>query len=163
MATQPQPDWMNFDIDSLLSGATNTGQPRDLGSLSGMPSTGGFEGINLPSILNSDNNPTKSWKDGLFTKTDSATGLTTKGSLATGMDIFGGLASAYLGWQQFNLAKDQLAQNKKIFNLNFANQAQSVNTQLEDRQRARVASSSTGAYESVGSYMDKNAVKQKGI
>jgi hypothetical protein len=73
-----------------------------------------------------------------------------------------GLASAYLGFQQINLAKDQLAQNKKIFNLNFGNQAQSVNTQLEDRQRARVASNSTG-YQSVGEYMDKNKVSTKGL
>lgn len=162
MATQPQPDWMNFDIDSLVSGATNTGQPRDLGNLDGVSSPSGFEGIKLPSSLGEGGGFLNKLKDLLITKTDSKTGLTTKG-LETGIGIFGGLASAYLGWQQFNLAKDQLAQNKKIFNLNFANQAQMVNTQLEDRQRARVASSSTGAYESVSSYMDKHAIKQKGI
>lgn len=91
-----------------------------------------------------------------------AQGMQTNGIIPVGINALSGLTSAYLGWQQFNLAKDQLAQNKKIFNLNFGNQAQSVNTQLEDRQRARVAGGG-GAYESVDSYMAKNAVQTKGI
>ncbi len=73
-----------------------------------------------------------------------------------------GLASAWTGFQQLNLAKDQLKQNKDIFNLNFMNQAKSINTSLEDRQRARVASNA-GAYQSVGDYMKKNSVNDKGI
>lgn len=91
-----------------------------------------------------------------------AQGMQTNGILPVGIGALSGLTSAYLGWQQFNLAKDQLAQNKKIFNLNFQNQAQSVNTQLEDRQRARVASNPTG-YQSVGDYMSKNQVSGRGI
>lgn len=76
-----------------------------------------------------------------------------------------GAASAYLGYQQMKLGKSQLEQNKKIFNLNFSNQAQSINTQLEDRQRSRVAGSAGGSSqaESVESYMAKNAIKSKGI
>jgi hypothetical protein len=91
-----------------------------------------------------------------------AQGMQTNGIIPVGIGALSGLAGAYLGWQQFNLAKDQMAQSKKIFNLNFGAQAQSVNTQLEDRQRARVASNPTG-YQSVGDYMSKNAVKTTGI
>ncbi len=91
-----------------------------------------------------------------------AQGMQTNGIIPVGIGALSGLAGAYLGWQQFNLSKDQMAQSKKIFNLNFGAQAQSVNTQLEDRQRARVASNPT-AYQSVGDYMSKNAVKTTGI
>jgi hypothetical protein len=68
-----------------------------------------------------------------------------------------GLGSLYLGMQQYNLAKDSLAASKAQFERNFANQVKTTNTNLEDRQRARVASNG-GAYESVDSYMNKNRV-----
>lgn len=68
-----------------------------------------------------------------------------------------GLGSLYLGMQQYNLAKDSLATSKAQFERNFANQVKTTNTNLEDRQRARVASNG-GAYESVDSYMNKNRV-----
>jgi hypothetical protein len=66
--------------------------------------------------------------------------------------------SAYLGYKQLGQAEKQLKQNKMEFKSNFNNQAQLLNTQMEDRQAARVASNATG-YQSVGSYMDKNKVK----
>lgn len=68
-----------------------------------------------------------------------------------------GLGSLYMGMQQYNLAKDSLAASKAQFERNFANQVKMTNTNLEDRQRARVASN-PGAYESVDSYMNKNRV-----
>lgn len=67
------------------------------------------------------------------------------------------LMSGYLGLQQLAVAKDSLANAKKQFSLNFANQAKTTNAALEDRQRARVASNS-GAYQSVGDYMNQNRV-----
>lgn len=70
----------------------------------------------------------------------------------------GGLASAYLGMKQYGMAKETLAANKDQFNRRFEAQRTTTNSQLEDRQRARVASNA-GAYESVGSYMDRNAVR----
>lgn len=102
---------------------------------------------------------------GFLGKTNKLTGESTQG---WGMPAIQGLtsaANAYLGYQQLQLGKSQLAQNKKIFNLNFTNQAQTLNTQLEDRQRSRVASSAGGSSqaESVDSYMSKNAIKTKGI
>lgn len=68
------------------------------------------------------------------------------------------LASMYFGMQQYGLAKQTLAENKRQFQLNYDAQKQTTNTALEDRQRARVASN-PGAYQSVGEYMDKNGVK----
>jgi hypothetical protein len=102
-----------------------------------------------------------SWQTKWLGGTDE-NGMQSNGIIPVGIGALSGLAGAYLGWQQFNLAKDQLAQNKKIFNLNFGNQAKMVNTQLEDRQRANVRGN-PAAYESVDSYMAKNAVQTKGI
>lgn len=69
-----------------------------------------------------------------------------------------GLFSAYMGMKQYGLMKDQLSESKRQFGLNFDAQKNTTNAQLEDRQKARVASN-PGAYESVDSYMDKYKVK----
>lgn len=70
----------------------------------------------------------------------------------------GGLASAYLGFKQYGLAKQSLDESRKQFSLNFGAQQKLTNARLEDRQQARVSSGAPGAYESVGSYMDRNRV-----
>jgi hypothetical protein len=135
-----------------------------------LPSTGGFK---LPEIqwgdttglgvgaLKANAGTPSDWQAKWLGGIDS-NGVKSNGIIPTGMGAFSGLAGAYLGFQQLNLAKDQLSQNKKIFNLNFQNQAADVNRNLEDRQRARVASNSS-AYESVDSYMNKNKVNGKGL
>jgi hypothetical protein len=69
-----------------------------------------------------------------------------------------GLLNGWLGMQQYGLAKDKLAEGKRQFELNYNAQRTMTNADLEDRQKARVASN-PGAYESVGSYMAKNGVK----
>lgn len=68
-----------------------------------------------------------------------------------------GIGNLFMGMQQYNLAKESLANSKAQFEKNYAAQAQTTNTALEDRQRARVASNA-GAYESVDSYMSKHKV-----
>jgi hypothetical protein len=68
-----------------------------------------------------------------------------------------GLMSGYLGMKNYGLAKDQFKFSKEMANKNLANQTKEFNGQLEDRQRARVASN-PGAYQSVDAYM-----KEKGI
>ena len=78
------------------------------------------------------------------------------GGLALGAAT--GIGGLYLGMQQYNLAKDALANNKAQFERNFAAQKTTTNAELEDRQRARVASNS-GAYQSVGDYMSQNGIK----
>jgi hypothetical protein len=72
-----------------------------------------------------------------------------------GASALGGL---YLGMQQYNLAKDTLANNKAQFERNYAANKTTTNANLEDRQRARVASNAA-AYQSVGDYMNQNGVK----
>lgn len=72
-----------------------------------------------------------------------------------------GLLSAWMAMQQYGLAKDQLAEGKRQFGLNYDAQRTTTNSQLEDRQRARLASN-PGAYQSVGDYMAKNGIKPLG-
>lgn len=157
--TEQNTDPAEFNLDSVLSNITPV---DDL--LSGFQSWGssmkpggGFD-FQTPSVGDSNQFPTLGGT-GINSAVQAGSGWQ---NFASGVQGLTGLAGAYLGYQQMNLAKDQLAQNKKIFNLNFENQAKTVNTQLEDRQRARVASNA-GAYQSVGDYMDQNQVSTKGI
>ena len=100
----------------------------------------------------------KGWAgDSGFLKTKNADGTETGGWGGLALGAVSGIANAYMGMQQYGLAKDQLAFQKDSFNKNYAAQRQSMNTQLEDRQRARVASNS-GAYQSVGDYMNQNRI-----
>lgn len=78
------------------------------------------------------------------------------GNLALG--ALSGLGGAFMGMKQYGLAKDALAQSQAQFNQNYAAQRQNINTQLEDRQRARVAATA-GAAESVDSYMERNRIR----
>lgn len=77
------------------------------------------------------------------------------GSLALGAAQ--GLGNAWMGMKQYGLAKDSLKENKRQFNINYEAQRKLTNSQLEDRQRARVAAN-PGAYQSVGDYMNKNGI-----
>lgn len=60
--------------------------------------------------------------------------------------------------KQYGLAEDAFKENQRQFNINYAAQKSLTNSQLEDRQRARVASNPTG-YQSVGDYMNQNGIK----
>lgn len=62
-----------------------------------------------------------------------------------------------MGAKKYQLAQDAFKENKRQFSLNFENQRKTVNTELQDRQRARVASN-PGAYQSVSEYMKQNGV-----
>ncbi len=68
------------------------------------------------------------------------------------------LGNSYMGMKQYGLAKDALKQQQRQFDINFGAQRQMVNSQLEDRQRARVASNPE-AYQSVGEYMNQNRIR----
>ena len=68
-----------------------------------------------------------------------------------------GLFDAYNSMKMFGLAEDQFDQSKEEFNKNYNAQRQTTNANMEDRQRARVASNS-GAYQSVSDYMNKNRI-----
>lgn len=84
-------------------------------------------------------------------------GTKVNGWAPTALGVGQGLLGAYSAMQQYGLAKDQLEESKRQFDLNFQNQRKTLNTQLEDRQRARVASNPS-AYQSVGDYMNKHGV-----
>lgn len=91
-------------------------------------------------------------------------GANQDGTVSTGWAIpTAGIAQAVMGGingkRQLGLAEDSLKQSKREFDLNYGAQRQTTNTQLEDRQRARVASSPSGGYESVSTYLDKNRIR----
>lgn len=97
------------------------------------------------------------WITTWFGGKDAQTGNLSTGILPVGIGALTGLVGAYTGLEQLQVAKDNLAFQKDAFNKNFANQAKLTNSQLADRQRARVMDS-PGAYESVGDYMNKYGV-----
>jgi len=96
--------------------------------------------------------------NGVIDSIDPQTGQKVGGYGGLALGAAQGLGSLYLGMQQYNLAKDALANSKSQFERNFAAQKTTTNASLEDRQRARVASNA-GAYQSVGEYMSQNGVK----
>ena len=86
-----------------------------------------------------------------------ADGTTTQGWGGMALGAAQSIGNIFMGMKQYGMAKDQLAQSKKQFDLNFGAQKKTTNAALEDRQAARVASN-PGAYQSVGEYMKKNGV-----
>lgn len=88
----------------------------------------------------------------------SKTGAQTSGWGTNLLGALTGIGNSYLGLQQYNLAKETLEENKKEYAQNYAAQKTTTNAELEDRQRARVASNPT-AYQSVSDYMSQNGIK----
>ena len=80
------------------------------------------------------------------------------GALQLGLGALSGIGNLYLGMKNYGMAKKQLKQQNAQFEKNYAAQRNLVNSQLEDRQAARVASNPS-AYESVSSYMDRNRIQ----
>lgn len=100
--------------------------------------------------------PEGNWWDGILGSKDK-NGLETQGWGGLALGAASGLFNGWAGMQQMELAKKTFEQNKLNSDRNYAAQRSTINASLEDRQRARVASNS-GAYESVGSYLDKNRI-----
>lgn len=75
---------------------------------------------------------------------------------------YGNMLQAGVGlwnaWQNSKFTKQALNHQRDVFNKNYELNRKQVNSQLEDRQRARVASNPY-AYQSVDSYMNKYGVK----
>lgn len=78
--------------------------------------------------------------------------------LKSGIGLVTGGLGAWNGFQQNKLMKESMAQQAGQFREQMDLSKQNINRNLEDRQRARVASNPT-AYESVDSYMKKYGVK----
>ena len=78
-----------------------------------------------------------------------------------GRPVVGGVSAlldAFMGMKEYGLAKNQLAENRRQFDMNFDAQRRTVNSALEDRQRARVRGN-PAAYQSVGEYMDRYGIR----
>ena len=78
-------------------------------------------------------------------------------ALGAGQALFG----AWDGMRNYNLQKEQLAFSKDAFAKNWDAQRKTVNSQLEDRQVARLASrqgADSSPYQSVGDYMKQNGI-----
>ena len=85
---------------------------------------------------------------------DGAKVIKTQGCGDMAMQGLQGLGNSYMGMKQFGLAEDALKEQKRQFDINFQAQRKSINSQLSDRQLARVASNPT-AYQSEAEYMKK--------
>lgn len=76
----------------------------------------------------------------------------------TALGALGALGSGYMGMQQLKLGRDTMNENRRQFDLNYGAQRDTLNTQMADRQAARVASN-PNAYQSVNDYMAANRIK----
>ena len=116
------------------------------GSTAGFLGSGSFGGTSTPSFM-----------QGLTGYTDQ-NGLKTNGWGGAALGLGQGLMQGYQGMQQYGMAKKAFKEGQRQYNQNYAAQKQLTNSNLEDRQRARVASNS-GAYQSVSEYMEKHGIK----
>lgn len=91
---------------------------------------------------------------------DGLTGWLGKGeNMQTALGGIQALTGAYLGFQQLRLAKDNLRFQKDSWAKNYANQAQSYNTSLEDRVRARYSASSSDESR-IQDYLNRNRLSK---
>ena len=152
---------MGLTTGSLLDSLNSIGKPKGL-SGSGFGSQ--FKGESLLPFqdYSSEVATTASpfepgWFDNLVGWKDSKTGIQHGGWGGLTLGAGSALMNGFMGMKQYGLMQDSLKEQKRQFNTNFDAQKKLVNSQLEDRQRARVASN-PGAYESVGDYLDKNRI-----
>ena len=154
---------MNFQLPNYQAGVTDpytAGMQAilpDYNIASTTPVTTAPTGWRNPALTTTPAAAGSDWMTTWFGGKDAQTGNLSTGILPVGIGSLTGLVGAYTGLEQLQVAKDNLAFQKDAFNKNFTNQAKLTNSQLADRQRARVMDS-PGAYESVGDYMNKYGV-----
>ena len=76
------------------------------------------------------------------------------GSIPAIAGIGSSLMNGFLGWNQYNLAKDKFNFDKAAYNKNYANEVASYNTQIADRANARA--SATGDFAGAQEYINRN-------
>ena len=137
---QPTAAPTGFNLgQALVQGAISSASPASIvSSTSGMPD---------PGFWNS-----------MLGFTDPSSGVHQQGWGGLALGAASALGNTWMGMKQYGLAKDALKENMRQYNQNYAAQRTLTNSQLEDRQRARVASN-PGAYQSVGDYMKQNGIK----
>ena len=97
-------------------------------------------------------------KNSGFVGSTTPQGIKTDGWGGLALGAAQGIGNSFMAMQQYGLAKDTLAQNKREFNMNYDAQRKTTNAALSDRQAARVAAN-PNAYQSVGDYMDKYGIR----
>ena len=162
---------MNYPFLGYNTPGLQLGQPQGLGGLqSPSPYTGG--GLNFGGDMNAMGaNPTyQSLGTSMGMDMPSYTqGGTTFGNLGnwaaqntdllkSGIGLITGGIGAWQGYNQNKLMRQNMGQQASQFREQMDLSKQGINRNIEDRQRARVASNPT-AYESVDSYMKKYGVK----
>lgn len=150
-----QPPASTFSLGSPMFGSPGLGGGgASLQALGNVGTSGQTPGTLFSSLFGGDG--IFSAKS-MFGGTDGATGQSFGGwapsAIGIGQAILGGIQ----GNRAMKLAQDQFSESKRQFDLNFGAQRRTINTNLEDRQRARVASN-PGAYEAVDTYLKKNSV-----
>jgi len=94
------------------------------------------------------------------TSFDPKTGAFTQkmGAVPTALNTFGGLANLYMGMKMFGLAKKDFRENRRQFNLNYNAQARTLNSTMENRQKA-LYSASPQIHSSPAEFMAKYGIK----
>lgn len=162
----PDPGLFDFGLGNGLAGQSyGSGAPQSLVAGLGVSPSGPTIGTGEPAPAQGISNLFSSLfaDKGMFSQSGMFGGLDDKGNASGGwVGPAAGIAStifgAMQGNRQLNMAEERFKESKRQFDANYGAQRQTTNTQLEDRQRARVASN-PGAYESVNSYLDKNRIR----
>lgn len=81
----------------------------------------------------------------------------TNGALMPAIYGVNALVNGWMGLEKLEIAKDQLKENQRQFNLNFGSQAKLTNSRLADRQDRRVAEGRANL--STNEYLSKYGVK----
>lgn len=149
--------------NGLAGMSYGSGAPQSLVSSIGASATGPTVGAAAPGAGVSNLFSSLFAEKGIFSQSGMFGGLDDKGVASGGwVGPAAGIAStifgALQGNKQLSMAEDRFKESKRQFNANYAAQKTTTNTQLEDRQRARVAAN-PGAYESVDSYLAKNRIQ----
>jgi len=137
---------------SSTFGSSNAPNPFELGDIWNANKGSQFDSSALTKVAQGGiMNPNKPWYENIFPSTD------TDGSQWSGfgspvLQLGTGLANAYTGWQNMKQNKEKLAFQKQVWSDQFNIQKKMTNTQLSDRQAARVASGNPNTL-SVDAYM----------
>lgn len=114
----------------------------------------GLQGLDLSKLISGNTISSGASKAGGLFDIEGLTGL---GALNLGGQLLGSLGGIYGGMQQYKLGRDSLNFQKDAFNRNMENQRKLVNSQLSDRQAARV-NANPGNARSVDDYMKEYGV-----
>ncbi|WP_269519447.1 hypothetical protein [Alteromonas sp. BMJM2] len=144
--TPTTPEYMNTDFSALTGGGFNT---NDFNQFGGMPANVNAAGPNQNG---------GGFMDWAFGNTNQQTGINTPGNLMPALSAAGGLMSAFNGFRNFGLQKDQFNFQKGAFNDQYNQQVSQYNTSIQDRANSRGYLSDAEKE----SYVAKNSLEGRG-